>query len=308
MTPAPHPRHPLSLLLVTPLLAALLAACGGGDDDPAATVPTGPMGQVTALASGLIQPGTYSVAGCVTNGSTVALQRKLRIQADGNLQWLNAANGDAVLFSLVPTSTEDERRVLYYFQPDNWGLTFAKYDSATGANTAYLIVNAAGGVRALYNNGAQETCASPFAPTLAISNASVAARLGSAVALNGAAGLVAGPVTANGVNYTSVGVTTVGAVTTQTAEPGSSPVAWGNWLTTAATSAPSYYEEQFTSNATRPASSGTPANPRIAAYLSHPTLRGQQNGAAPGTLTPVGFGIARNNSGSGPAVGLSLLD
>lgn len=301
------PHRTRCLWVLTPLLAALLAACGGGDDDPTATVPTGPMGQVTALASGLIQPGTYSVTGCVATGSTLALQRKLRINADGSLQWLNAANNDAVLFSMLPTSTERERRILYYFQPDNWGLTFIKYDLATGANTAY-VVSGATGVRVLYNTSTLEECGAAFTPTLSISNASVAARLGSAVALNGSAGLVAGPVTANGVNFTSVGITTAGAITTQTAEPGSSPVAWGPWLTTAATSAPGYYEEQFTSNATSPATSGTPANPRIAAYLGHPTLRGQQSGAAPGTLTPVGFGITRNTSGSGPAVGLDLLN
>ena len=301
------PRRPRGHLVATPLFAALLAACGGGGDDPAASVPTGPMGQVTALASGLIQPGTYNVSGCVATGSTLALQRKLRINADGSLQWLNAANSDAVLFSLVPSSTDRERRVLYYFQPTNWGLSFAKYDSASGANTAY-VVSGAGGVQVLYSNGVQEACVAPFAPTLAISHASVAARLGSAVALNGAAGLVAGPLTANGVSYTSIGVSAAGAVTTQTAEPGSAPVAWGNWLTTAATSAPSYYEEQFISNLAPPALSGTAANPRIAAYLGHPTLRGQQNGSAPGTLTPVGFGITRNTSGSGPAVGVDLLD
>ena len=85
-------------------------------------------------------------------------------------------------------------------------------------------------------------------------------------------------------------------------------MAWANWLTTAATGAPSYYEEQFTSNLATPATSGTPANPRVAAYLGHPTLRGQQNGSAPGTLTNVGFGITRNTSGSGPAVTLDLAN
>lgn len=299
------PRHPRRLVVITPLLAALLAACGGGDDDIAA-VPTGPMGQVTALASGLIQPGTYSVTGCVAQGSTVALQRKLRIDADGSLQWLNAASSDAVLFSLVPTSTERERRVLYYFQPNNWGLSLAKYDTASGANTAY-VVSGASGVRVLYN-GTLEECVAAFSPTLSISNASIAARLGSAVALNGSTGLVAGAVTANSVNYTSIGITTAGAITTQTAEPGSAPVAWGNWLTTAATSAPGYYEEQFTSNLAAPATSGTAANPRVAAYFGHPTLRGQQSGSAPGTLTNVGFGITRNTSGSGPAVTLDLVN
>jgi hypothetical protein len=115
---------------------------------------------------------------------------------------------------------------------------------------------------------------------LQVTNTSIAARLGSAVALNGTNGLTGGPLNMNGVSYTTISITTPGAVTTHTAEPGSSPVAWGNWLTTSSTTAPSDYEEHFTSRFAAPAISGTPGNPTVAAYAAPHAIASAQVGGA----------------------------
>jgi hypothetical protein len=304
----PCPTHRLFETAILPtLVAVLVSGCGGGD--PAVALPEAPqgvMGKVTGLPNGVMEPGTYTVAGCVAAGSGTALQRKLRVSVDGSLEWLNAASGDAVLFTLAPSSADREERILYYFQPNNWGSNVAKYDTTTGAVSSYVITGPTA-VHVLYNNAlTQEDCAGVFSPTQQVTNASIAARLGSAVALNGTNGLTGGPLNMNGVSFTSISVTTAGAVTTHTAEPGSSPVGWGSWLTTSSTTAPSYYEEHFTSRFAAPATSGTPGNPTVAAYVGHPSLRGQQTGSAPGTLSNVGFGFSRNVTGSGAPVVLEL--
>ena len=244
----PCPTHRLFETAIFPtLVAVLVSACGGGD--PAVALPEAPlgvMGKVTGLPNGVMEPGTYTVAGCVAAGTSTAVQRKLRVNVDGSLEWLNAASGDAVLFTLAPSSADREERILYYFQPNNWGSNVAKYNTTTGAVSSYVISGPTA-VHVLYNNAlTQEDCAGVFSPTLQVTNAGIAARLGSAVALNGTNGLTGGPLSMNGVSFTSISVTTAGAVTTHTAEPGSSPVGWGSWLTTAATTAPSYYEEHFT--------------------------------------------------------------
>ena len=122
------------------------------------------MGQVTALPTGLIAPGTYPVAGCVQAGGSTTLQRKIRFDADGSVHWLDAANADAVLFTLAPSDTAQEDRSLYYFRPDNWGANLIHFEPGTGDNRAYVqsgpnavnVFSAAGNL--------QENCPAAFNP------------------------------------------------------------------------------------------------------------------------------------------------
>lgn len=106
----------------------------------------------------------------------------------------------------------------------------------TGPNAVHILYS---------NNAVQEDCAAAFSTPLLITNAPIAARLGSAVVLkvvngtNGTNGQTGGPLEMDGVSCASISVTTAGAVNTHTAEPGSSPVSWGLWLTTSGTTAPS---------------------------------------------------------------------
>jgi hypothetical protein len=306
------PTHRLTeIITVTAIAACALTACGGDTDLVAAdppVFPEGVMGQVTALPTGLIAPGTYPVAGCVQAGGSTTLQRKIRFDADGSVHWLDAANADAVLFTLAPSVTAQEDRSLYYFRPDNWGANLIHFEPGSGDNRAYVqsgpnavnVFSAAGNL--------QENCRAAFNPVLRIDSAGIAARLGSAAALNGQGGLVGGPIDLIGVRYTSIGIGVSGAITTQTAEPGSSPFVWGDWLAMVNAPSDNYYEERYLSRNNPGAASGTPANPAVFAYARHPTLQGQQSGSAPGVLTSVGWGIARNVSGTGPAVGFATAD
>lgn len=310
-----HPiRRLTEVLSLTALLAAALTACGGNDDEDAPApvavavpvFPTAAMGQVTALGIALFEPGTYTVSGCLPESSTTPLQRKIRFNADGSVEWLNAAAADAVLFSYTPSGSERDDRTLYYFRPDNWGANLVRYDASTGLVASYIRTSPTA-VNVVYaNNTVSENCAAAFNPTLRISSAIVAARVGSAVALNGTSGLSGGPLILDEVSFASINVNTAGAITTQTSEPGSGPVAWGHWLTTANTSNSTYYEERYSTVNAPGMASGTPANPTAYAYMRHPSLQGQRSGSAPGTLTSVAFGVARNTSGSGAPVGFYL--
>ncbi len=302
--------HRLSpLISLTTVMVAALTACGGNsDDDEAGTppvaapvFPSAGFGQVTALATGLIEPGTYVVSGCVAETSTTPLQRKIRFNTDGSVQWLNAAAADAVLYTYTPSASERDDRSLYYFRPNNWGAQMIRYDANTGAIASYIRTGP-NAVNVLYaNNTVSENCPAPFAPTLNISSAGVAARLGSAAALNGSTGFSNGAINLDAVSFTSININAAGAITTQTSEPGSSMVAWGNWLATANDSFDNYFEERYLTRNAGNTAAGTPANPMAWAYMRHPTLQGQSAGSAPGTLRSVGFGIARNTTGSGAA-------
>ena len=302
------------ILSITTLTVAALTACGGdsGENDPTAAAtpvfPSAAFGQVTALATGLIEPGTYTVTGCVPESSTTPLQRKIRFNEDGSVQWLNAAAADAVLFTYTPSATERDDRSLYYFRPNNWGAQMVRYDATSGATASYVRTGPAA-VNVVYaNSTVSENCAAPFNPTLRISSTGVAARLGSAAARNGSTGMSSGAVNLDGVSFTSITVSAAGAISTQTSEPGSSVVAWGNWLATTNTSFDNYYEERYLARNATSAPSGNPANPIAYVYLRHPTLQGQGAGSAPGTLRSVGFGLARNTTGSGAATVLYLAD
>ena len=117
---------------LTTVMVAALSACGGnsGDDTTTPTVaapvfPSAGFGQITALATGLIEPGTYVVAGCVPEGSTSPLQRKIRFNTDGSVQWLNAAAADAVLYTYTPSASERDAPVAccqIIFSPIYWVL------------------------------------------------------------------------------------------------------------------------------------------------------------------------------------------
>lgn len=293
---------------LTTVMVAALSACGGSSEDDAGTptvaapvFPSAGFGQITALATGLIEPGTYVVAGCVPETSTTPLQRKIRFNTDGSVQWLNAAAADAVLFSYTPSASERDVRDMYYFRPNNWSAQMIRYDATTGGLASYIrttptIVN----VR-YANNTVAENCVASFAPTLNISSAGVAARLGSAAALNGSTGFSSGAINLDGVSFNSISVNSAGAIASQTSEPGSSAVAWGNWLATTNENSDNYYQEAYFSANAGNTDAGTPANPEAWVYVRHPTLQGQRAGDTPGTLRSVGFGIARNTTGSGAA-------
>lgn len=297
-------RRRTPLLSLTGLLVASLTACGGDSDDVVEATPVFPsaaFGQVTALSTGLIEPGTYTVAGCVAENSTTPLQRKIRFNDDGSVQWLNAASADAVLYTYTPSATERDDRSLYYFRPNNWGAQMVRYDATSGAIASYVRTGPTA-VNVLYaNNTVSENCVAAFNPTLRISSAGVAARLGSAAARNGSAGMSSGAINLDGVSFTSINVSTAGAISTQTSEPGSSVVAWGNWLATTNNSFDNYYEERYFARNASNTSAGNPANPIAYAYLRHPTLQGQSAGSAPGTLRSVAFGLSRDTTGSGAA-------
>jgi hypothetical protein len=293
---------------LTTVMVAALTACGGnsGDDTTTPTVaapvfPSAGFGQITALATGLIEPGTYVVAGCVPEGSTSPLQRKIRFNTDGSVQWLNAAAADAVLYTYTPSVSERDDRSLYYFRPNNWSAQMIRYDATSGAIASYFRTSPAA-VNVVYaNNTVAENCPAPFTPTLNISSAGVAARLGSAAALNGSTGFNSGAINLDAVSFTSININAAGAITTQTSEPGSSVVAWGSWLATTNDSFDNYFEERYLTRNAGNTAAGTPANPAAWSYLRHPTLQGQGAGSTPGTLRSVGFGIARNTTGSGAA-------
>ena len=302
-------KHRLTpFISLTTVMVAALTACGGNSDDDASTpavaapvFPSAGFGQVTALASGLIEPGTYVVSGCVPETSTTPLQRKIRINTDGSVQWLNAAAADAVLYTYTPSASERDDRSVYYFRPNNWGAQMVRFDATSGA-IASSIRTGPNAVNVTYaNNTVSENCTAPFAPTLNISSAGVAARLGSAAALNGSTGFNSGAINLDAVSFTSININAAGAITTQTSEPGSSVVAWGNWLASTNDSFDNYFEERYLARNAASAPSGTPANPVAWAYMRHPTLQGQGAGSTPGTLRSVAFGIARNTTGSGAA-------
>lgn len=296
------------LISLTTVMVAALTACGGSSDDDAGTAtvtapvfPSAGFGQITALATGLIEPGTYVVAGCVPESSTTPLQRKIRFNTDGSVQWLNAAAADAVLYTYTPSTSERDDRSLYYFRPNNWGAQMIRYDANTGVIASYIRTGP-NAVNVVYaNNTVAENCPAPFAPTLSISNAGVAARLGSVAALNGSTGFSSGALNLDAVSFTSININAAGTITTQTSEPGSSVVAWGNWLASTNDSFDNYFEERYLTRNAGNTTAGTPANPAAWAYMRHPTLQGQGAGSTPGTLRSVGFGIARNTTGNGAA-------
>lgn len=276
-------------------LCATLAACGGGSGDdgaapppPPAPLPSGLFGKVTGTHAGVLVPGTYTLAGCRNAQTEVAVSRKLRLDADGSLRWLNAAQGDAVLLQLVPSDSEHQNRQVSVQRSgssdttNGYTLSFERiaYDP-TFRSDGFVQLNGKGdrlnGVQVRYPAGGatvQEECIT--SPTLEragtlpmrLSTALVHEKLASLVALNGGT-LAAAPYSYYGAQYTSVAIAADGSITTQAANAASA-TPWGAAWVEAFVFDSGLYREQY--NSIGDSGPGSPADPAVSLTLQHPTL------------------------------------
>lgn len=285
---ATAPRHTLLLLCAT------LAACGGGGgddsaaDSPPPPLPSGVFGKVTGTHAGLLLPGTYTLANCRLVESGAAVPRKLRLGADGSMAWLDAAQADAVLLSLVPSDSEYQSRIASVQRSgsrdteNGYGISFERIvHSPVFASDGFVQVNGTGarlgGVQVRYRIGgteiAEQCNASDTVDRVAtvpmrFSTAIAHEKMASLVALNGGT-LAAAPYSYYGAPYTSVAFAADGSITTQAANA-AGPTPWGNAWVEGFVFDSGLYREQF--NGIAESGAGSPANPAVQVTLQHPTL------------------------------------
>lgn len=121
-------------------VVATLCACGGGGGGGTTTdtsgALTGPMGQVTALAVGVLQTGTYPLSDCQDAVTSQPVNRKLRLGTDGSIALLDADNNDAPLTTLTPDNAARQSRSL---SVDNarsrWSFQFESYAAGNTIQT-----------------------------------------------------------------------------------------------------------------------------------------------------------------------------
>ena len=185
-------------LVLTASVGLLLTACGGGGDSGSAsdtvTVPTGRLGQVTALTPGYLQSGTYNVSNCVDSASQ-PLSRKLRLNSNGSIQWLDG--NSSVLATYTPdnstTSTQRERRELQYNADasstnSHWALRYRVYDSSGNQTIDFQLMQ---NHLVMQYGSASDTCgtfgssAAVVSIPLALNSSTLTARLKSVAATSG---------------------------------------------------------------------------------------------------------------------------
>jgi hypothetical protein len=337
LAPALTPARVFLLTLTVTALAALSACGGGSDDNTAATGPaplTGPAGQLVAMGPDLLASGTYTVVGCI-NGSGQAVSRKVRLNDDGSLQWLDAANNDAVLASYTPGSTVRDQRFFALNAGGNYWLSAAIYTDGTltgpRPSSAVRAQAAVGSiplptvnfnirndrVTVNTNTGLSDYCSADNLSNPATTNvvsipvvlndAIVARRLASAIALNNNNQALS---TSETVNYTdsndSAASMVVGRTVATNGQVSSTvngtTTAWGDWIA-AVKAAPargmgSYTESWYASNAS---GSASPGNPQVGAELVHPTLTYASGWEMYAMLE-------NNTTGATPLVSLVLLN
>lgn len=302
-----NPSRTLSVI-ATAAAVATLSACGGGDDNaPNGAAPlSGPVGQLVAMGPDLLASGTYTVVGCVdTNQQPVS--RKIRLNDNGSLQWLDASNNDAVLVSYTPGNTVRDQRFFTLSAGGDYWLSAAIYvDRVDGAPTAApraapraqaVVIEPseasvnfnirAHRVEVNTNTGINDYClarnlSNPSSDNVVtipvvLNDAIAARRLASAIALNNNNQALT---TTESIDYTdssdsratmsvSRTVATNGQISSTV---DGTTTAWGNWIAATvanANSNGSYSESWYARNAT---GTRSPSNPQVYAELAHPTL------------------------------------
>lgn len=288
-------------LALSALACAALTACGGGGDDnptPAIAYLEGPVGQVVALAPEILSSGTYPVSDC-TDQNNQSVNRKLRLNSDGSVQWLNATN-DAVLAQFTPSTSARQYREIHvmaggafsYYVEEQSGVAPAPSAATVSFEITPNNIDVTG------PNGLTEQCGAPMrvlaAPAranaaatpvvsipLVISDVIVARRLASAVQSTGVGingqlsrteSVSTGMPPAVTVYDVLRSVSGSGAISSQvnTSTTTNPPVAWGNWidaLLAAATGSSGGYYEEWDATA-----AGGLANAVIRAQAEHPSL------------------------------------
>jgi len=293
-------------LTLTASLGLLLTACGGGGDgghtNDDSTIPTGRLGQVTALTPGYLQSGTYSVSDCVDNTSQT-VSRKLRLNNNGSIQWLDGNN--SVLATYTPdnstTSTQRETRELQ-FRADasqtysHWFMRYRVYDSSGNQTTDFRLMQ---NYLVMQYGSASETCGSYTSSAavvsipLALNSATLKARLKSLAATSG---------TSTGWDVTNVldgtGNFTYSRFTLDAngqinTTYGSTGAGWGDWGDRLVSSTTQGYVYEGWS-AGSASGIGSPSQPEVYIQFGHPTL------TFSGTTTPENmvFTVASYNNGN----------
>ncbi len=289
----------------------MLSACGGGgSSDPSSSgfqpvggsgiALSGLMGQITALAPGVLQTGTFPLSFCSDAVSGLPVNRKLRLGTDGSVALLDADNNDTVLTNIT---VDQAAQVIRNLSVDNsgsrniWRFSIGAYsagntiqasdiDFELGNTFANIQIRNAttgavtGGVscRDTANGGAVVSI------SVTLTESAVAQRLASAVALNNS-GAVTGSSGSDSVSFSTQGV-----ITTAIGQSAASPWVSG-WLSTGS------YTEAY--NSTTPAdpvtnNAGTPANPSVAV-----SVYGSGSNQGPVSMRR---NTASNNGSTGQAV------
>ncbi len=295
----------LALPLTT--LALALSACGGGGDDaPGRTALTGPAGEVVAMGPDLLASGTYPVSNCTDIDGT-AISRKIRLNDDGSLQWLDASANDAVLASYTPSSTGNDYRRFTLTAPDDYQLEATRYRAvdADGTSREVVVSFELRSTRVTVTWSAQsriERCGnsvrlssapgrvqaqrdSVITPVVTIpvtlTDAIAARRIGSAVSLNnqlggisdtGTLSYISGP-SASTTQQVRRSITNSGQISLQL--DNNAAVGWGDWIAAiraANATNEGYYQETWDASAVGDQRTGIPSNPQVILSIGHPSL------------------------------------
>ena len=267
------------------LACAALTACGGGGDAPTSTntpSPTyleGPVGQMVALAPEVLAMGTYTVSDCI-NANGAAVSRKLRLEPNGSVVWLDASNNDAELVRFTPDTTTQQRRIMEVYSGGAYNHFVMTLDAQGNREVEISVEPDVVEVR-LNSRSLSDECRNGGSPNtvvnipVTLTDAVVARKLASAVRSTGASSL------ATDENITPGGggtpyrlrrtVTGAGAISHQI---DTDPLqTWDNWISALlAPQGPSraYYSEIW--DADQGSGARSPGNPSITVEMVHPTL------------------------------------
>ena len=268
--------------LLTSGIGLLLTACGGGGDSGTndnSAVPTGRLGQVTALSTGYLQSGTYTPTDCV-DSSNQSVSRKLRLNSNGSIDWLDG--NSTVLATYTPnnstTSTQRESRQLQFaadtsLSYSHWFLRYKIYDSSGSQTLDFQL--AQNYLRMQYGSaddscGASGASAAIVSIPITLDSANLKARLKSVAATSGTTtGWNSSNVlTDTGQTYARFILDASGQINSTY---GSTSAAWGDWGDRLASSTTRgyIYESWWAQNSS---GASSPTQPTIYLQFGHPTL------------------------------------